>query len=49
MENKLLGYVFLVDQNGKVRWAGCGASRPEEVEHLRRSAAVLVRRMAGEQ
>lgn len=48
LENKLLGYVFLVDQNAKVRWAGCGGAWPEETENLRRAAAVLIRRMSGQ-
>lgn len=46
IENKLLGYVFLVDQNAKIRWAACGDPRQEEIEDLRRCAAVLVRRMS---
>ncbi|WOO82663.1 Mitochondrial ATPase complex subunit ATP10 [Vanrija pseudolonga] len=48
IENKLLGYVYLVDENAKVRWAGCAQATPKETEDLRRAAAVLVRRHAGE-
>lgn len=48
MENKLLGYVFLVDENAKIRWAGCATAQPKEVEDLRRAAAVLIRRKLGE-
>lgn len=44
IENKLLGYVYLVDADCKVRWAGNGEATPEEVDYLRRAAAVLVRR-----
>ncbi|GFZ49355.1 hypothetical protein JCM24511_07475 [Saitozyma sp. JCM 24511] len=45
IENKLLGYVFLVDHNLKVRWAGCGPATPKETEDLRTATAVLMRRM----
>jgi ATPase complex subunit ATP10 len=49
MENKLLGYVFLVDHNLKIRWAGCGPATPKETEDLRTATAVLMRRMQEEQ
>ncbi|KAL1409071.1 Mitochondrial ATPase complex subunit atp10 [Vanrija albida] len=48
IENKLLGYVYLVDENAKVRWAGCAQATPKETEDLRRAAAVLVRRHVAE-
>jgi hypothetical protein len=41
-----VGYVFLIDQNLKVRWAGCGPATAEEVDHLRKGTAVLMRRAA---
>ena len=44
LENKLVGYVFLIDQNMKVRWAGCGPATDEEVDNLRKATAVLMRR-----
>lgn len=44
IENKLLGYVFLVDSNAKVRWAGCGLATEKETADLRRATAVLMRR-----
>lgn len=47
MENKILGYVFLVDENAKVRWAGCAMAQPKETEDLRRATAVLMRRKLG--
>lgn len=28
LENKYVGYVYLVDWNGRIRWAGCGAPWP---------------------
>lgn len=47
MENSILGYVYLVDQNLKVRWAGCGPATPKEAEDLRTATAVLMRRLTG--
>ncbi|WRT68261.1 uncharacterized protein IL334_005237 [Kwoniella shivajii] len=47
IENKLLGYIYLVDQNLKVRWAGCGMSTPDEAQALRRATAVLLGRIKG--
>nr|XP_018261342.1 uncharacterized protein I303_05780 [Kwoniella dejecticola CBS 10117]OBR83500.1 hypothetical protein I303_05780 [Kwoniella dejecticola CBS 10117] len=47
IDNKLLGYIYLVDQNLKVRWAGCGTATPEESQALRRATAVLLRRISG--
>lgn len=49
MLNKHVGYVFLVDAGGKVRWAGGGWATSEEEESLRKCAHVLVnRRRKGE-
>ena len=42
--NKIVGYVFLVDKNCKIRWAGTGLAFPEEVESLRTATEVLLRR-----
>ncbi|OCF76053.1 hypothetical protein I204_03350 [Kwoniella mangroviensis CBS 8886] len=47
IDNKLLGYVYLIDQNLKVRWAGCGTASPEEAQALRRATAVLLGRIKG--
>lgn len=41
MTNKHVGYVFLVDWEGRIRWAGCGWASPEEEEGLRRCCWVL--------
>ncbi|WVW85772.1 hypothetical protein I302_107810 [Kwoniella bestiolae CBS 10118] len=49
IDNKLLGYVYLIDQNLKVRWAGCGSATPEEAQALRRATAVLLGRIKGEE
>jgi hypothetical protein len=32
MENKHVGYVFLVDANRKIRWAGCSWATVDEEE-----------------
>ncbi|KAM0750509.1 hypothetical protein T439DRAFT_254080 [Meredithblackwellia eburnea MCA 4105] len=45
MTNKHVGYVFLVDEVGKIRWAGCSWATPEEEESLRKCAWVLVERL----
>ena len=34
LENRLVGYAFLVDAAGYVRWRGCGEATPDEVEAL---------------
>ncbi|WWC90865.1 uncharacterized protein L201_005802 [Kwoniella dendrophila CBS 6074] len=47
LDNKLLGYCYLVDQNMKIRWAGCGQATPQESQALRRATAVLLGRVAG--
>lgn len=43
--NKHVGYVYVVDPAGKVRWAGCGYATAEEQESLRKSVAVLMGRV----
>ena len=47
--NKHVGYVYLVDPAGKIRWAGCGFATPEEREALRRGVAVLLGRVKQKQ
>ncbi|SCZ99415.1 BZ3500_MvSof-1268-A1-R1_Chr3-1g06001 [Microbotryum saponariae] len=44
MTNKHVGYVYLVDSNGKVRWAGCDWATLNEEEALRKCCHVLVER-----
>ncbi|OAV90241.1 hypothetical protein PTTG_12204 [Puccinia triticina 1-1 BBBD Race 1] len=44
MVNKLLGYVYLVDWNKKVRWAGCGFSNADEVSALFSGTRALLKR-----
>jgi ATPase complex subunit ATP10 len=48
IDNKIVGYVYLVDKNCKVRWAGCGTATDEEVESLRTATAVLLSRSAAQ-
>ena len=45
MVNKHIGYVYLLDENLKVRWAGCGYAKSEETEALRTSVGVLLNRL----
>lgn len=45
IENKILGYVYLVDQNAKIRWAGNAMATEQEAQNLRRAAGVLMTRM----
>lgn len=44
MENKHIGYTYLIDENLKVRWAGCGFARPEESEALENCTRILLER-----
>ncbi|GAA6024054.1 hypothetical protein JCM11491_001615 [Sporobolomyces phaffii] len=45
MPNKHVGYVFLVDWNKKIRWAGCSWATVDEEEALRKCSHVLVERL----
>jgi ATPase complex subunit ATP10 len=45
LENKILGYVYLVDPNLKIRWAGNAMATEEEAGNLRRATAVLMKRI----
>ena len=45
MNNKHIGFVYLLDANLKVRWAGGGLALPSEAESLKRCAKVLLDRM----
>jgi ATPase complex subunit ATP10 len=44
MVNKHVGYVYLVDRNLKVRWAGCGKAAPGEADSLAKCTQVLLKR-----
>ena len=45
MTNKHVGYVYLVDENLKVRWAGCADAKVEETRALETCAGVLLSRL----
>lgn len=45
MVNKHIGYVYLVDEHLKVRWAACGDAKLEEADALRTSVGVLLNRL----
>ncbi|OCB84881.1 hypothetical protein A7U60_g8103 [Sanghuangporus baumii] len=45
MNNKHIGFVYLLDSNLKVRWAGGGLALPSEAESLKRCTKVLLDRM----
>jgi hypothetical protein len=44
MTNGRIGYVYLVDENMKIRWAACADAKKEEEEALIRCAGVLLNR-----
>ena len=45
MTNKHVGYVYLVDENLKVRWAGCADAKVEETQALETCTGVLLNRL----
>ncbi|KIK80442.1 hypothetical protein PAXRUDRAFT_833521 [Paxillus rubicundulus Ve08.2h10] len=45
MTNKHIGYVYLVDENLKVRWAGCADAKAEEIQALETCTGVLLNRL----
>ncbi|MCJ1330049.1 Mitochondrial ATPase complex subunit atp10 [Thelotrema lepadinum] len=45
MFNTQVGYVFLVDQNCRVRWAGCAEANAEERDHMVKGLGKLVSEM----
>ncbi|KAI0077371.1 hypothetical protein K474DRAFT_1661807 [Panus rudis PR-1116 ss-1] len=44
MTNRHIGYVYLIDQACRVRWAGCADPKPEEIEALKACTGVLLKR-----
>ncbi len=44
MNNKHLGFVYLLDQEQRIRWAGGGLAEPEEVASLTSCTGVLLDR-----
>lgn len=47
MTNSRIGYVYLVDENLKIRWAACADAKEEEKEALIRCVGVLLNRLRG--
>ncbi|KAK3077040.1 hypothetical protein LTS18_011364, partial [Coniosporium uncinatum] len=45
--NSKVGYVFLLDGECRIRWAGCGDALPEEKEYLVRGLRRLVEEAKG--
>jgi len=45
MTNSRVGYVFLVDENLKIRWGGCADATDEEVRSLEGCTGVLLKRL----
>ena len=45
MVNKHIGYVYLLDEHLKVRWAACGDAKLEEADALRTCVGVLLNRL----
>ena len=46
MTSTRVGYVYLIDENLKVRWGGCADPTPEEVQSLESCTGVLLKRLA---
>ncbi len=44
MTNSRIGYIYLVDENLKIRWAACADAKEEEEEALTRCVGVLLNR-----
>lgn len=49
MTNSRVGYVFLIDENLKVRWGGCADPTLEEVQALESCTGVLLKRLEDKQ
>ncbi len=45
MTNTRVGYVFLIDENLKIRWGGCADATDEEVLSLESCTGVLLKRL----
>lgn len=48
-ENKHLGFVYLVDENVKIRWAACGQAKKEETLALMQCTGILLDRLKAEE
>ena len=45
MTNSRVGYVYLIDENLRVRWGGCADATAEEAKALETCTGVLLRRL----
>ena len=45
MTNSKVGYVYLIDENLKVRWGGCADATKREAESLEKCTGVLLKRL----
>ena len=45
MTNSKVGYVYLVDENLKIRWAGCADATEKEALSLESCTGVLIKRL----
>ncbi|KAF8190530.1 ATP10 protein-domain-containing protein [Pholiota molesta] len=45
MTNNKVGYVYLVDENLKIRWGGCADALPKEAQALESCTGVLLKRL----
>lgn len=43
--NSKVGYVYLIDQNLKIRWAGCADATVEEAQSLETCTGILLKRL----
>ena len=45
MTNSRVGYVYLIDENLKIRWGGCADATPKEAESLEICTGILLKRL----
>jgi len=45
LTNSKVGYVYLIDENLKIRWAGCADAKIEEVQALESCTGALLKRL----
>lgn len=45
MTNSKVGYVYLIDENLKIRWAGCADATEKEAQALECCTGVLIKRL----
>lgn len=44
LHNKHVGYTYLIDQQGRIRWAGCAFAEPAESKALLTCTGILLNR-----